>query len=232
MVSEANAERTPPAHMTSTWADLSGMRPSIEVSRLPLGRWTAPAMAPCSYSSGSRTSSRMEPGRASSASASSVVISRMLALAAASISLKVGTAVSLPDGSAGWWSGARRAGRTTGVGAIPAAALRRGKRYQDGQHSLRPRESGRVAPRGAPAGQLVVTIAGRGMVPGPSIRHPASADGSGGAASFGGVRNAGAACRSTLSRRSSAAASRWVRAGQVPLGLDQLEDRGVVVDHV
>ena len=123
MVSAAKADRTPPAHMTSTWADLSGIRPSIEDSRLPRGRWTEPARAPCSYSSGSRTSRRIVPGRASSASASSVVISRMAALAAASISLKVGTAVSFPDVSAGW---------RPGTGAHPPRA-----RLYDGLNATR-----------------------------------------------------------------------------------------------
>ena len=132
MVSVANADRAPPAHMTSTWADLSGIRPSMEDSRFPLGRWTAPASAPCSYSSGSRTSSTMVPGAVISASASAVVISRMPALAVASISLKVGTAVSFPR-TRQWGQPYFRPPHR------PWAALHRVKHYQRGQHSLRPR---------------------------------------------------------------------------------------------
>ena len=131
MVSAAKAERTPPAHMTTTWADLSGIRPSIEDSRLPLGRCTEPASAPCSYSSGSRTSRTIVPAMAISSSASAVVISRTAALALASISLKVGTAVSSPRCVGG--SG----GRSPGPKAASWTALHRSKHYQRGRHSLR-----------------------------------------------------------------------------------------------
>ena len=43
-------------------AVLSGTRASMLLSRLPRGMCTAPGMAPCSYSSGSRTSSTTAPG--------------------------------------------------------------------------------------------------------------------------------------------------------------------------
>jgi hypothetical protein len=47
----AKAERTPLAQWMITGADLSVMRFSTELSSVPRGMWTAPGMAPCSYSS-------------------------------------------------------------------------------------------------------------------------------------------------------------------------------------
>ena len=63
-----------------TGADLSGMRFSTEPSSVPRGMWTAPGMAPCSYSSGSRTSSTTAPGRRRSSSAAAVSTSRICGL--------------------------------------------------------------------------------------------------------------------------------------------------------
>ena len=95
MVWAANADRVPPAQYTTTWLDLSGIRPSTVVSRVPLGMWTASGSAPCSYSSGSRTSSTTVGLAAISSSACAGSTSRTSALAAASISLKVGTAITV-----------------------------------------------------------------------------------------------------------------------------------------
>src|SRR5665213_3094453 len=79
----------------TTWLVLSGMRPSTEVSSVPLGMWTAPGRAPCSYSSGSRTSRTTVGPAAISAAAAEGSTSRMDDLALASISLNVGTAITI-----------------------------------------------------------------------------------------------------------------------------------------
>src|SRR5918996_5157082 len=86
----ANAERTPLAQWMITGADLSVIRFSTELSSVPRGMWTAPGMAPCSYSSGSRTSSTTAPGRRRNSSASAVPTSRISDLVAASSSRKLG----------------------------------------------------------------------------------------------------------------------------------------------
>src|ERR1700681_2867237 len=63
MVLAAKTERTPLAQYTTTGRDLSGIRPSTWNSRCPRGRWIAPGIAPCSYSSASRTSSSTTSSR-------------------------------------------------------------------------------------------------------------------------------------------------------------------------
>ena len=52
------------------------------------------------------------------------------------------------------------------------------------------------------------------MVPGPVNRHPAFSSGLAAAGRFGGVKNAGSALRSTMSKRLFAFASRRVSAGR------------------
>ena len=71
------------------------MRPSTEVSRVPRGMCTAPGRAPCSYSSGSRTSRITVGPVAISSSAAAGSTSRMDDLALASISLNVGTTITI-----------------------------------------------------------------------------------------------------------------------------------------
>src|SRR5262245_27761463 len=78
-----------------TGADLSEMRPSTELSSVPRGMWTAPGIAPCSYSSGSRTSSTTAPGCRRISSAVAVSTSRISDLAAASSSRKLGIGATL-----------------------------------------------------------------------------------------------------------------------------------------
>src|ERR1700682_3436232 len=95
MVWAAKAERVPPAQYTTTWLDLSGIRPSTEVSSVPRGMCTAPGRAPCSYSSGSRTSRTTVGPAAISSAAAAGSTSRMDDLALASISLNVGTAITI-----------------------------------------------------------------------------------------------------------------------------------------
>src|ERR1700733_8678388 len=62
-------------------APLSGSLPSTWNSRWPRGRWTALGRAPCSYSSGSRTSRKVTPPPSSRACASAWSTSRMDAFA-------------------------------------------------------------------------------------------------------------------------------------------------------
>src|ERR1700733_2435548 len=101
-------------------APLSGSLPSTWNSRWPRGRWTALGRAPCSYSSGSRTSRKVTPPPSSNACASACSTSRMDAFA----SLR----------------------RSRGVAKLylrvapsrPYGLLRRVKHYQRGQHSPGP----------------------------------------------------------------------------------------------
>src|ERR1700733_6391939 len=72
-------------------APLSGSLPSTWNSRWPRGRCTAPGRAPCSYSSGSRTSRKVTPPPSSRACASAWSTSRMDFLASFSRSRGVGT---------------------------------------------------------------------------------------------------------------------------------------------
>ena len=72
-------------------AALSGSLPSTWNSRWPRGRWTASGRAPCSYSSGSRTSRKVTPPPSSRACASAWSTSRMDFLASFSRSRGVGT---------------------------------------------------------------------------------------------------------------------------------------------
>ncbi len=85
----ANAERTPEAQWMTTGASLSGSLDSTEVSSVPRGMCNAPGIAPCSYSSGSRTSSTIAPLRLAS-SASAVSTSWISAFVAANRSRKLG----------------------------------------------------------------------------------------------------------------------------------------------
>jgi hypothetical protein len=77
-----------------TGADLSVIRFSTELSSVPRGMCTAPGIAPCSYSSGSRTSRTTAFGRRRSSSAWAVSTSRTSALVAASNSRKLGMTTS------------------------------------------------------------------------------------------------------------------------------------------
>src|SRR5271156_1957209 len=72
-------------------ADLSGSLPSTWNSKWPRGRCTALGRAPCSYSSGSRTSRNVTPPPSSRACASAWSTSRMDFLASFSRSRGVGT---------------------------------------------------------------------------------------------------------------------------------------------
>ena len=71
--------------------DLSGSLPSTWNSKAARGRCTAFGMAPCSYSSGSRTSRKVTPPPSSRACASDCPTSRMDALASFNRSRGVGT---------------------------------------------------------------------------------------------------------------------------------------------
>ena len=106
--------------------DLSGMRPSTENSSWPRGRCTAPGMAPCSYSSGSRTSRNTTRSSSSSGCTSSACASRIAALASFNNSLAVATDITTF--------------RLASVGAARRLRCCRCKPYQGGQHSPRARE--------------------------------------------------------------------------------------------
>src|ERR1700730_3411229 len=90
MVWAANAERTPPAQYTTTGASLSGSRPSTWNSRLPRGRCTPPGTAPCSYSSGSRTSRKIDVSSLVAASSASTSVIDALAAFNRSLGLGMG----------------------------------------------------------------------------------------------------------------------------------------------
>src|SRR5579875_2935529 len=77
-------------------ASLSGSLPSTWNSRFPRGRWTAPAIAPCSYSSGSRTSRKIALSTRRAASSGSISV--MAALAAFSRSRGLGIGPPSSDG--------------------------------------------------------------------------------------------------------------------------------------
>src|ERR1700729_1055172 len=109
-------------------AALSGSFPSTWNSRWPRGRCTALGSAPCSYSSGSRTSRKVTPPPSSRACASAWSTSRMDLLASFSRSRGVGT-IEPP-------------GRTS-----PLYGWRqRVKHYQRGQHSRGGRDPAGAAP--------------------------------------------------------------------------------------
>src|SRR5581483_11441154 len=110
---------------------------------LPAGMCTAPGIAPCSYSSGSRTSSTTAPGRARRSSAVAVSISRICSFVARSKSRKLaivdlssgiptGDPKTLPDRSTFRDSGA--ACEDAGAHANPAAHRALPRERRRGHH--------------------------------------------------------------------------------------------------
>ena len=130
----------------------------------------------------------------SSSSASAVLTSRMAALAVASISRNVGTAVSFPLVSA-----LRRLNATSGVDIPPSgeaaatgchrAASGTGRLPWSGRRTGPPAVGRRSV--GRRAGQAVLTYLGGGIVPAPVAGTRPAPPGRAGAASFGGWRKAG-----------------------------------------
>src|SRR5581483_10908395 len=198
----ANAERVPPAQYTTSGVARSGTRLSMFDSSCPRGMCTATGIAPCAYSSGSRTSSTTAPGRARRSSAVAVSISRICSFVARSKSRKLaivdlssgiptGDPKTLPDRSTFRDSGA--ACEDAGAHANPAAhrALprerRRGHHRRGGGPVLVRRAAPRAAPRGPGggaqlgSGALAATVAAVGSAAG---RRPGPDAGAGAAGSL------------------------------------------------